>query len=586
VASINDEAFQVLRRGVQQTVEGNDPISIVVTGEPGSGKTHLLSRLRTYLEAATKSEDRPWYVYMACYASARTLWSHLRRWLIIDLIKSGGAGRSRLAELVHKDGNRLNRVGHLGVHRALESLASGRHTLTATAWLRGDPLTDADVVALGIGVEKEDEDRSRETEAKHVVEALLRFISPVPVVICFDQVEALETYPGEEAGYHALGQMVAALVNGEHRQLLLISCIVAAFEHNLDRIPNGADRDKWLQEKATLKRIEWPPARELVKTRLDSAPALRELRARHANAALWPLDENRLQELFAETGRCLPRALIQFCKTEFSRQMSDDLQRPPVGRDDFLQEEYSRLLAEARKNWRKEGGEKILEDSLPWLLQHSGAQVLRDAPSSHYANLTFHDSEGVSSLMFCYVPGNPFTSRLRKAEQDWKGKPDLKILSDPSIQPRMGSKGAQYLDQLKRRGAQQIHPMPEAVAALRAIQNLTANARAGELTLNGKNLPENEVTKWALENLPPQLESLRDELVAQTVEDPVKGKLLALLNQHKLMKAEAAGRELSLSVEEVASCVRRHPMHFGLLEGPPVVLFEAVEGPEEYAAHA
>ena len=117
-----------------------------------------------------------------------------------------------------RDSARMQQAGHLGVHRALESLVSGRHTLTAGAWLRGELLSETDLVAIGIGVEKEDEDRSRETEARLVVEALLRFLSPTPVAICFDQIEALETYPGEQAGYHALGQMVSALVDGPHHR--------------------------------------------------------------------------------------------------------------------------------------------------------------------------------------------------------------------------------------------------------------------------------------------------------------------------------------------------------------------------------
>lgn len=580
VASINREAFQLLINGLRQTRLGHDPISIVVTGEPGSGKTHLLSRLKRYLETQTGG-DKPWYVYVRCNASAQTLWRHLQSSFAGDLL------HSRLDELVRNDPRRLTQVSHLAVHRALENLASGQNTLAASAWLRGETLPEADLLALGVGLEKDDEERSRETEARHVVEALLRFLSPTPVVICFDQVEALETYPGEQAGYHRLGQMVSDLVNGKHRQLLLISCIVATYEHNLDKIPSGADRDRWLQEKATLPPILWEPALELVKARLDSAPDLKALRARHADDPIWPLDADRLRGLFAETGRCLPRKLIQACRVEFARKMGDVETGPKVSREDFLQQEYNRLLAEARLEWRKAGGEKVLADSLPWLLESSGMKVLGRPPGpTSYANLEFRTGSHDVALMFCYTPGASFANRMKKALQNWNGSPELKILSDAAIQPKSGLKGALYLEQLKARGAKQIHPLPEALAALQAIRNLTSTARAGELSLDGETIDEVAATTWALANLQPQLEALCDELRTEPESDPVKPRLLELLNRHRLMEADAASRELSLSMEEVASCARRYPMHFGLLEGPPLVLFEAVEGSAPETPHA
>jgi hypothetical protein len=589
VASINNEAFQLLRRDFRQVCLGSDPISVMVTGEPGSGKTHLLSRFKRHLEAQAEG-GKPWYVYVRCNTSARTLWRHLRLSLATDLLHVGSDGRSRLEELVREQKDLLRHLNHLGVHRALENLVSGRNTLAATAWLRGEPLADADLAALGIGVERDDEERSRETEAKHIVGALLQLLSPAPVVICFDQVEALETYRGEMDGYHTLGQMVAELVNGKHGRLLLISCIVSDYEGNLEKLPNKADRDRWLQDKATLKPIEWESAVELIKARLDSAPALATLRSRHGDDPLWPLEKGPLLELFAQTGRCLPRTLIQGCKIEFARQMGD-IGPGPVNPEDFLQQEYGRFVTQARLEWRKSGGETVLQDGLPWLLQNSGSTVLDQSNTAAYANMAYRCSSGELALVFCYSSGNSYTNALRKTMRYWTGKPDLKILSDPTIQPKPGSRGAQYLQELKTRGAVQLHPLPEALAALRAIRNLTATARAGELNLDGKVITEDEATKWALANLPRQLETLREELTVKTADppDPEDGHragLLALLNRQKVVEAQAAARELSLSAEEVASCARRYPMHFGLLEGPPLVLFEAVEGSEAEAPDA
>jgi hypothetical protein len=585
VASINDEQFKILRRGVSQVRVGNAPISIVVTGQPGSGKTHLLSRLKRYV--GTLEGEEPWYIYVRYNASANTLWQHLQRSLAGDLLQTTNAGR--LDQLI-ADPTRVLQATHLGLQRAFESLASGKHTLAASAWLRGEPLPDDDLVALGIGIEKEDEDRSRETEAKLVVEALLRWLSPTPVVLCFDQIEALETYPGEQAGYHAMGQMVSALVNGPHSRLLLISCIVAAFLPNLQKLSNEADQDRWVQEMTTLQSIKWESAVDLVAARLDSVPALKKLRQGHPEDLMWPLDEAPIRALFEETGFCLPRKLIKSSKAEFARQMGD-IEVPQINVEDFLQQEYSRLLERARLEWRKQGGEEVLEDCLPWLLQESGNTVLDKNPeTASYAQMAYRSSDGEAALLSCYSAGNSFTNRVKKALQNWKGRPGFTILSDPAIQPKPRSKGAEYLDLLKRRGARQIHPLPEAIAALMAIRDLKVSARSGELNLEGETVSEAETTAWVLKNLPPQLETLRDELIIKPNQsddnnDPVKTSLMALLNQHKILEAERAGRELSLSVDEVVSCARRYPMHFGLLDGPTVVLFEVVEGSMTEEAH-
>lgn len=589
VRSIHQQAFQHLQNSYQQVQLGQSPISVAVTGEPGSGKTHLLSRLKRYLQE--QSSETPWYVYVRCNASAQTIWRHLQRCLATDLLKAGQdstsqqGNTSRFEEFLRQNPERILQANHHGLQRALNNLSNGRHTLGAMAWLRGEPLSPSDLEILGIESEKESEDRSRESEAKQVVEALLRVLSPLPIVLCFDQVEALETYPGDPAGYHAFGQMVSVLVDGEHRKLLLISCIVSDYEVQLESLPNKSDQDRLLQEKISLKPIEWEAAAELIRARLDQSPALEEQRAKRPRQPLWPLEEPPLRELFAKTGRCLPRKLIQACKAQFALRQAGSIIEPPLSREEFLQQEFQRLRQSARLEWRKRGGEAVLEDCLPWLLESYGKSVIPKSSTAPFVHLAFRGSAGESALLFCFTQGNPFTARLRKAELSWKGKPDLAILSDPAIQPKPDSRGAAHLEALKARGAKQIHPTEEALALLQAIRHLTTAARAGELNLDGETISEKEATLWALANLPAQVEALADELTLSTSgprppEDPIKSPLLQLLTRRKIMQGSAAAQELSLSIEEVSACARRHPLHFGILEGPPLVLFQVLEGSE------
>lgn len=577
MTEIHNAVFRTILRALDQIRMGGEGTSIVVTGAPGSGKTHLLGRLRNWIgESADKDVREAIYIYVRCNASAATFWRHLQLSLASDLLRSGCLDRllSQLSD--------LDQVENLNVARVLHCLQEGRNRLVASAWLRGELLTEADSVALGIKVEPDDEERDREWEAKRITHALLRFTEPAPTVLCFDQVEGLETYLGEQAGFRALGQVISEL-HSQHNHVLLLACIVSDYEHPFLESLTKADRDRILQYVANLKPIEWDPAMRIVKARLDAVPDLAAERRAHANDSWWPLDSNRLKPLFAATGLCLPRTLIQACRQQFDECMSEDLpgteERQTTSLPDFLQEQYERNLADARRQAPREGADKILDESLPWLLQNSGLTVLGpDADASRFSNLVYRGPGGDTALVYCFRRGVALTHALKRINRTWNPGAGLKILSDPSMQPKEGSVGAKVLGELKQRGAQQSYPLPEALVALHAIRNLTTSARSGELTLDGRQVIEPEATEWALANLAPQLEQLRAELVQKADEDLVLPALSALITKKKVIDADVAARELSLRAEEVAACARRHPMHFGLLEGPPLVLFQAVEG--------
>lgn len=574
VPAINDKPFRLILGELRQMRAGAKGTSIVLTGDAGSGKTHLLGRLRRRLwQDQREGNGDSFYVYVRCNASAGTLWRHLQHALASDLLR--GPDGSQLRAAFQSGPKRLDHVNHGGARRVLECLRDGRHVHAAAAWLRGELLGDADLRALGLGVDKEDEDHSRERDAKLVVDAVLRFLAPTPVVLCFDQIEALETYRGETAGYHAMAQMISAL-NGSHNHLLLISCIVLAFERRFDELSNDADKDRWLCHKDTLRPVDWEQAAQIVRVRLDSASKLQEQRLAHSEDPWWPLDSASLQPLFAETGLCLPRTLVRACERQFAELMSDD-QPTTLPLDAFLRKEYAGGLSEARRTVARQPISKTLNDCLPWLLQNSRLIPLgQDQIRSKYAQQAWRGADGDLALAFCDGGGVTLTNQLKRIDQHWSSQAfKLVILRDPTV--KLGDKGARLLEQLKQRGARQVHPLPEALAALQAIRNLTSSARSGELFRGDEKVDEQEVTDWALANLAPQVAELRSALTGDFGPDPVLPLLAALLAERKIIAADDAAHELKIKREEVEQCARRHPMRFGFLDGPPVVVFEATE---------
>jgi GTPase SAR1 family protein len=533
VPAINDKPFRLILTALRQMRAGAKGTSIVLTGDPGSGKTHLLGRLSRRLWQDEREGNRSsFYVYVRCNASAGTLWRHLRHALASDLIR--GPEGSQLRAAFQSDSKRLENVNHGGVRLVLECLRDGRHFHAAAAWLRGELLGDADLAALGLGIDKEDEDHSRERDAKLVVDAILSFLAPTPVVLCFDQVEALETYRGETAGYHAMAQLISALNDG-HNHLLLISCVVSAFEKRLDELSNGADKDRWLRHKDTLRPIDLERAAQLVRTRLDNASQLKALRLAHSGDPWWPLDAALLQPLFAETGLCLPRTLIRACERQFAELLIDEgLLPPPKSLEALLRDEYASNLLEARRTVARQCIAKTLSDCLPWLLQNSRLIPLgQDEERSRYAHQAWRGAGGDMALAFCDGGGIALTNQLKRIDSHWTPQTiKLTILRDAGIMP--GEKAALLLERLKQRGAREVHPLPEALAALQAIRNLISTARSGELFLGDQKVDELAVTDWALANLPLQVTELHSDLLIRLPE--VQPHDSAAVNYHTFPK--------------------------------------------------
>src|ERR1035438_6929405 len=111
VPSINDVAFHAVLSELTQVRMGAKGASIVITGEPGSGKTHLLGRLRKAIGRDIT------YIYVRCNASAVTLWRHFRAALAADLLKQESGQPSRLQRVLQQEPDRLDKVTGLSLRR-------------------------------------------------------------------------------------------------------------------------------------------------------------------------------------------------------------------------------------------------------------------------------------------------------------------------------------------------------------------------------------------------------------------------------------------------------------------------------------
>jgi ABC-type phosphonate transport system ATPase subunit len=113
VTSVHQSAFARCCEAVAAVRARPNSASVLVYGESGSGKTHLLARLRARVAGegdGSGSFQKAIFVSAPLRASARMIWRHLRDCLVGDLLRRSGDGGAQLERLL---------LGLLSKHRLI-----------------------------------------------------------------------------------------------------------------------------------------------------------------------------------------------------------------------------------------------------------------------------------------------------------------------------------------------------------------------------------------------------------------------------------------------------------------------------------
>ena len=322
VPEIQASVFLECLQGIEHVRRSNRSAALLIHGGAGSGKTHLLGRLRTQLtlQAPTATDrDECLFVWVRLQTSPRMIWRHVRRTLAEDWFRPVRGQSTQFARILfrrfaeirvaegdlepwyeymldhHPEGldELLEQVADsLYLDRnttiAFKHLAFGRHTRDLRAWLGGDSLPEQALARLDLSQE-EGTDEEREHEARRVVLMLCRLAGDgLPIVLSLDQVEALQTSAVDREGLFAFGQLASTL-HDETSNVLTISCVQSAFATELKDKSRGADYDRMTslgaRSLATLTRGE---AEKLIAARRAIAGAALPLP--QPIDPLWPLE--------------------------------------------------------------------------------------------------------------------------------------------------------------------------------------------------------------------------------------------------------------------------------------------------------
>jgi hypothetical protein len=303
VERINADAFDACLKAVEQARTGRQSASVLLNGVPGSGKTHLLARLRVHLESRIRRDPQAMamFVYVRLDTTPRRLWRHLKEQVVEDLRREidGRSCLERLLDLrLQTSAPAQNARNADGISDLLDQtvkdrnltivlthLLLNRHRLEARAWLRGDSLPESVLDRLGVATSDPDADEDPEGRARRTVLALCRLATPHAFIFCFDQIEALEVEGDKRTGFESFGRMGSGL-HDHADHLALISCIQTTHLNELMDCVHGADRDRIFKSMSELKPLYLDQALALVRQRLDGVSELSQLRKKTRVASL------------------------------------------------------------------------------------------------------------------------------------------------------------------------------------------------------------------------------------------------------------------------------------------------------------
>ncbi|HKX31200.1 MAG TPA: ATP-binding protein [Blastocatellia bacterium] len=636
VSEIHKEAFALCRSALEYVRSQGQSTSVLLYGEAGSGKTHLLARLQAYLAGLLPTEPAAppaVFVSVRLQTSPQMLWRHLRNRFGGDLLRATADGRSQLERILlprlgatnpgigeprtwlerlqaearnsrHEPEemeealDRLDQQAQLNdrdLITVLGHLLLGRHRRDARAWLRGESLPEVALGALGVNTEQDGE---LEERSRQVVLSLSRLTGPeIPLVFCFDQVEALQSHPQDLAGLYKFGQMIGFL-RDETPNSVLISCILSTFLTTLNQAIISSDRDRLavFGERA-LAPLTPDEGKRLIEARLHARPELEPLRPAGQDR-FWPLSEPDLDQAF-RLKRDTPRALLSFCAEKFEAVWRPELFVAKPSTSDFLAQEIEERLERAAAGASTDQTDQIVSHALPLLLRLIDSQwEIKAATRFLDADLVFENPRGRISISLCnHRNMTSLAARLRRLREQAKeqvledtAREKFILLRDARLPVGVQARRTrEHREQLLNQGFQWLSAPAEMIAALDAWRGLWSDAKAGDLSNGGESIPSATVQEWLAANLDARMRPLRellDLLLPDQAHPPEPGgqdgsddfdlceDISELLHNHHLVSVADAACKLDRDETIIEACARRYPERFGLLNGPPAVLFQ------------
>ncbi|MBD3562296.1 ATP-binding protein, partial [Planktothrix sp. FACHB-1355] len=353
LSTLNAHASDAVFQAIQQVSSGEAKVtSLAITAEKGVGKTHLLSRIRHYLQAHgsalfiyaganrfTHSDLLKYQFLQILSDSLNQVGSQgVKQWqeLATAMLNIATEKQNSPKDLIEKKfsyalAKNKNLIDHLtasiiknhpnsdpDIIRAILWTLSESNASYAIKWLSGNDLSEAKAAELGLpNIDKE----QREANAFESVLQILTLLSDYkPVVICFDELEIVNL---DEGSFHK-PEAVAGLVKNIFDSLNLLSTskgvviltvmMPDTWKLKIKKLSGGIpDRlSSAATESIELRPMDGDSIVQLVTLWLKDFYRSKNLVPHHP---LYPFTENQLRQQVKEKPPV--RKVLQWCATNF-----------------------------------------------------------------------------------------------------------------------------------------------------------------------------------------------------------------------------------------------------------------------------
>lgn len=630
VEAINRTAFEQSLRSIRNVHNESQSRGLVLHGETGSGKTHLLQRLRRRVQR----EATGWFIYVPLLTHPDRFFRHLLACLVNDLIRGSheqqGLSQIELIvgrQLMDQPGASLEEVAawwqgvqtehppgsalFTFLEEPLEALVfrlqldpevitvlrhylARHHRFEAYTWLLGKAMQEEAVNRISAADTLDDEDRAKWAIVTFSRLAGHRFA----IVLAFDQLEGLQIDPSDRYGLRAYANGVVTLIT-ECRNLAPISCVQTYFLQVLREAIHEAHYHRLAQDQAALTLLNREMAMELVARRLEASEDLQQIRTMlQEQDRVWPLQREQIEALVPSggvpsggvpSGGISARMLLRDCREMFEKRRREltGTRPPPPPPPSGLRECWEAVFEEELQRPQPKLDEGVYADGLLRLLdiiQRPGSQGER----SNIRDVDLLIQRGPERIGVAVCHAEHMTSlaaRLKRLieiiQRDQVTR--LLLIRDERLPISPTATVTQErLRQLQEAGHRLIRPPAEAYAALAVARRLLAEAAAGDLTVDDRTVVPDELKRWLAENLPIPLRDFLDDVLGDQVErekEPLE-RLQEHLKGWWILRVTDVTRELGFSEQEVSSIAARNPQVMGYLAGPPSLVFVHPEGVE------
>ncbi|XZE55347.1 ATP-binding protein [Planctomycetaceae bacterium SH139] len=621
VREIHSDVFELCLRAVETVRQEARSSSVLIFGEQGSGKTHLLARLQRQL---TDTETYPdleddWqiFVYLRMRTSSGRIWRKIRSELVMDLMRPMPDGLTQLDHVLAKrlatqcDGHadlalwwehhRENRMEELieawhglamelqlrdDFTQVLEWFIRGEHRRHVRAYLCGGLVSEDGFRRLFGNIDPSHYAPDNEDDAFAAVTSLCNIAGPtIPIVFCFDQIEAIEVEDSTRRPVWYLAQAVANLT--DETCVAVISCVLANFADNEVR---AQDRPRLVSGGQTaLARLHSQEMRQVIRSRVRAIAATAKAAGQDDR---WPFGDD--ESLFGS--RLTPRELLHAAATRFDQLRGKVVEQGTLPVASPVGEEYEKRVEEAIRTQKPEDTDDLIAATLPQLLPIVEKGWTTEYPvGPHNAQrdielvLVGPDGEARVGVALCNQPS--MTGLAARLNRLLKKRPAFKLqklvlVRDGRLPITPGAVATRKrIDELTKEDGVLLRPTREVMAVLEAVRSLIADATCGDLAFGGKTIGVSTVRQWLANNLDAVTREWIDEfrLPARPgwLEDSPSDQsgvdtLLDYLSTEPLAPLAKVAQETGLSESQIAELAGSATDRLGMIQGETAILFRVV----------